>query len=174
MRKILRKNTSLYSRLQAALVCTALLAGLNAVTSCSGYGSEYDVNKDYSDLFDDYYSSSSYDRYSSSNDKYYSSSNRYSSDYEIAALSSSSYFDSTTMVKTVADLDSTCTDGEKKTVVKDSSLYRCVFGVWFKEVKTIPECTQKKENETFYKNAAYICLNEKWRELTAIEAKLGV
>ena len=179
MRKILRKNTSLYSRLQAALVCAALFAGLNAVTSCSGYGSEYDVNKDYSDLYDDYYSSSygkssSYDRYSSSSDRYYSSSARYSSDYEIVALSSSSYFDSTTMVKTVADLDSTCIDGEKKTVVKDSSLYRCAFGVWFKEIKSVPECTQKNENETFYKNAAYICINENWRELTAIEAKLGV
>lgn len=175
MRKIIHKKYSLFFYIKTALVCAAFFSGISLISSCSGYGSEYNAEKDYSDLFDDYYSSSSYDRYSSSNNRYSSSSTRYSSsEFEVILPSSSSYFDSTTMVKTIADLDSTCTDGEKKTVLKDSSLYRCTFGVWFKEVKNVPECTKKNENETFYKNAAYVCLNENWRELTAIEAKLGV
>ena len=146
-----------------------------AFVACSGYGSDYNVEKEYGDLFDEYFSSSSYSKYSSSSDKYSSSSSaRYSSsEFEVILPSSSSYFDTTNTVKTVADLDS-CSDGEKKTVLADTSLYRCAFGVWFKELKNVPECTKKNENETFYKNAAYVCINENWRELTAIEAKLGV
>ena len=146
-----------------------------AFVACSGYGSDYNIEKEYGDLFDEYFSSSSYSKYSSSSDKYSSSSSaRYSSsEFEVILPSSSSYFDTTNTVKTVADLDS-CSDGEKKTVLADTSLYRCAFGVWFKELKNVPECTKKNENETFYKNAAYVCINENWRELTAIEAKLGV
>lgn len=145
------------------------------ITACSGYGSDYNPEKEYEDLFDEYFSSSSYSKYSSSSEKYSSSSSaRYSSsEFEVILPSSSSYFDTTNTVKTVDDLDS-CTDGEKKTVLTDTSLYRCAFGVWFKELKSVPECTKKNENETFYKNAAYVCINENWRELTAIEAKLGV
>ena len=158
------------------LVIALLFAVSLVISACSGYGSEYNAEKDYSDLYDDYYtSSSSYSKYSSSSDKYSSSSSaRYSSsEFEVILPSSSSYFDTTNTVKTVDDLDS-CTDGEKKTVLTDTSLYRCAFGVWFKELKSVPECTKKNENETFYKNAAYVCINENWRELTAIEAKLGV
>ena len=138
MRKVLRKNKSLRHYLQAAIVCATLFVGINVVTSCSGYGAEYTDEKKYSDWFDDEESSSSYAKSSSSSYNRYSSSyNRYSS----SAYSSSSYIDNTT-VKTVADLDSSCTEGEKKTVLKDSSVYRCVYGIWIKEIKSVPDCSK--------------------------------
>jgi len=169
MRKVLRKNKSLRHYLQAAIACAALFVGINVVTSCSGYGAEYTDEKKYSDWFDDEESSSSYAKSSSSSYNRYSSSyNRYSS----SAYSSSSYIDNTT-VKTVADLDSSCTEGEKKTVLKDSSVYRCVYGIWIKEIKSVPDCSKENETETFYKSSPYICINGNWRELTEIEAKLG-
>ena len=172
MRKVFRKNKSLRHYLQTAFACTALILGICVISSCSGYGSEYTDEKSHSNWYDDDDSSSSYGKSSSSSNKYSSSSYYYSS-YDMVVPSSSSYIDTTTTVKTVADLDS-CTDGEKRTVLKDSSVYRCVYSVWFKEIKAIPECTEKNESETFYKNAPYICMNGNWRELSEIEAKLGV
>lgn len=174
------------SRAFAPIILTAFLSA--ALCSCSGYGSDYNAEKEYADLFEDkdWYeddssssyeyeksSSSSYGKSSSSSDNDYSSSDRYSSSDIDYSSSEISIYDSTNSVKTIADLNS-CKDGEKKTVLTDTSLYRCVNGKWLKELKSIPECSDKNEYETFYKNAPYVCISGEWREMDSFETQFGV
>lgn len=161
------------------------LLSLNFITACSGYGES--SNNPYADLmdaynyssFDDdwfYESSSSSYRYSSSSSYGYTSSSssngtsNSSSSYN--NLSSSSFIIDSTAVKKIADLDS-CSNNQRVNVLEDSSTYYCFYGQWFKELKTAPKCTDKNENETFYKNAPFVCSDEKWREVSIIEAQLG-
>ena len=159
------------------------LFSLNIITACSGYGESSNPYADLMDAynyssFDDdwfYESTSSSYRYSSSSSYGYTSSSssngtsNSSSSYN--NLSSSSFIIDSTAVKKIADLDS-CINNQRVNVLEDSNAYYCFYGKWFKELKTAPKCTDKNENETFYKNAPFVCSDGKWREVSVIEAQL--
>ena len=167
------------------------ILSLCIIVACSGYGSNYTIEDEYSDLFDE--SSSSYDRYvSCSSNERYSSSYKNSSSSSSGSSSSSSLSrssssqsgtnsssydkdsaDSIPKVKTVADIDS-CEEGSRYYVLSDSNVYRCTYGLWIKEIRSDLDCSKKNEGDMYYNRFPYVCKSEKWYNLTTLEAKLGI
>ena len=162
----------------ALLLFTGFFSAL-AITSCSGYGSDYSDNY-IEGLLDLESSSSSVKEYSSSSNRssspyssvsYSSSSYRYSSSY---SAYSSRGDNNTDGVKSVKDLADSCTAGQKIYVRNDSADYRCAYGMWFKEVSRLPECTDTTENSTLYRTSPYLCKFGKWVQLDDLDSTLGL
>ena len=163
-----------FMRLPAALVYVFLFAA-TALVGCGGDDSNYGTN-----LFDNPFSSeqslSSSAKYSSSSSSKYNSS----SSVDKVHSSSSSYFNGTeqlysadTTVKYLSDLPDSCSDYDKAYVQKNENLYRCMYGKWFQEVHKIPECNEKSEWTSYFRNFLYVCQDEEWREMTEIEVRVG-
>mgnify|MGYP003293900731 CR=1 FL=1 len=151
-------------------IALTLFSCVTVISSCSGYGSNYQEEDPYAEW--DYKSSSSYssssNRYLSSS--YSSSSERYSSfDY----LYSSSVTDST-ISKSDFDISEECINSRRITIAEDSVTYHCAFNRWFKEVFYLPDtCTKAEEKHELYKNAAYVCKSGVWETITEEEGTLG-
>ena len=160
-------------RLSAALVY-AFLFTATALVGCGGDDSNYGTN-----LFDSPFndrSSSSITKYSSSSSFRNSSSSSEDEDY----LSSSSDFNGSeqlysadTTVKKTSDLPDSCSDYDRAYVQQNENLYRCMYGKWFQEVHKIPECNEKNEWTSYFRNFLYVCQDEEWREMTEIEVRVG-
>ncbi len=171
------RKTALFAFCQIAFICTTLFLIASTIIACSGYGDDYANNL----LSNDFFSSSS-DRYqSSSSVKTFfnsSSSVKYSSSSKKRSFfdeSSSSISDSDNIVpivNTFEGLDS-CQDGKRLALRNDSTIYRCFYGTWYKEIKKLPECNNKTEKKTFFKSLPYICVSGEWREITEMDVELG-